>query len=422
MKLFTKFIKNHFLFIIFFLFINCLKAQPIKILFDASKAETCGNADWVIDAGTHNLGFNNGPAVAGTGTESNPTKLPLPAQSGITTNTNESFWEGAISYWGIDCVNHGFVVETLPYNGQITYGNSINLQDLSNYKVFIVPEPNIVFTSAEKIAILNFVQNGGGLFMISDHDQSDRNFDGWDSPHIWNDFMSNNTVMNNPFGMTFDLANFSQTSFNIPNLPNDSLLHGPMGTVAEVQWSNGTTLTLDSTQNNSVTGVVYKTGSSFSMNNVMCAHAYYGNGRVAAIGDSSPIDDGSGDPNDQLYDGYIADASGNHRKLLMNTTIWLAATLSATGIQNNAEEQAKIMVYPNPASKELVVYYPDNFNNTFITNVYDFTGKLILTTNKEKQNNAFQQLIDVSKLPEGIYFLTSSSTKESAKITFSVIH
>ena len=36
--------------------------------------------------------------------------------------------------------------------------------------------------------------------------------------------------------------------------------------------------------------------------------------------------------------------------------------------------------------------------------------------------DAFQQLIDVSKLPEGIYFLTSSSTKESAKITFSVIH
>ena len=27
----------------------------IKILFDATKAETAGNADWVIDADNHNL-------------------------------------------------------------------------------------------------------------------------------------------------------------------------------------------------------------------------------------------------------------------------------------------------------------------------------------------------------------------------------
>ncbi len=320
-----------------FFFIICLlllcsmpvSSQTVKILFDASQAETAGNADWVIDANSHNLGFGTGPAVLNGGNESNAQQIPSPAQSGITGSTSETYWSGALSYWGIDCVNQNYTVESLPYNGQITYGNSSNAQDLSNYEVFIVCEPNILFTASEKTAILNFVQNGGGLFMISDHDVSDRNNDGKDSPFIWNDLMSNNSVQVNPFGMTFDYANFSQTSTNIPSLPGDSILHGSFGNVTAVQWSNGTTITLSPSQNSSVKGVVYKSGSSFGNNNVMCAYARYGNGKVAAIGDSSPCDDGSGDPNDNLYDGYIADASGNHRKLLMNMTIWLATPNSS---------------------------------------------------------------------------------------------
>jgi hypothetical protein len=68
--------------------------------------------------------------------------------------------------------------KTLPYNGKITYGDSSNVQDLSNYKVYIIDEPNLKFTTAEANAFVNFVNNGGGLFMISDHDISDRNGDG----------------------------------------------------------------------------------------------------------------------------------------------------------------------------------------------------------------------------------------------------
>ena len=59
----------------------------VKVLFDASKAETAGNADWTIDADQHNLGFNNGPAVTGQGNESNPQRYPTPPQAGITAAT-----------------------------------------------------------------------------------------------------------------------------------------------------------------------------------------------------------------------------------------------------------------------------------------------------------------------------------------------
>lgn len=314
------------LILLFVFFTSVSSGQTVKILFDASKAEAAGNADWIVDADAHNLGYSSGPAILNNGTESNPQKIPTTNQSSVTASTPETFWSGALSYWAIDCAKRNYIVETLPYNGQITYGNSSNTQDLSNYKVFVVCEPNILFSASEKTAILNFVLNGGGLMMISDHTISDRNNDGEDSPFIWNDLMSNNTVQANPFGITFDLADFSQTTSNIPSLPSDSILQGPAGTVTQAQWSNGTSMTLNPTANTTVKGVIYKTGSAFGNTNVMAAYARFGNGKVAAIGDSSPCDDGTGDPNDVLFNGYTGDASGNHKKLLMNMVIWLATT------------------------------------------------------------------------------------------------
>ncbi|HTL80866.1 MAG TPA: hypothetical protein VL651_04140 [Bacteroidia bacterium] len=315
--------KKFFMLIVSFVFFSGIYCQTtIKILFDATKAEMAGNADWVVDANTHNIGYTNGPAVAGQGNESNPAQIPSPAQSGITAATPETFWNGSLSAWGVDCAKQGYIVETLPYNGVISYGNSSNAQDLSNYKVFIIDEPNIVFTTAEKTALINFVQNGGGLFIVSDHDVSDRNGDGWDSPGIWNDLFTNNSVQNDPFGFSVDLQNFSQTTTNVATLPGDSVLHGPMGNVTEAQWANGTTFTINHADNATTKGVIYKTSSSTTgTTNVMALCGRYGSGKFAAIGDSSPTDDGTGDPNDALYNGYFTDAAGNHQLLIMNMTI-----------------------------------------------------------------------------------------------------
>ncbi|MDO9255812.1 MAG: T9SS type A sorting domain-containing protein [Bacteroidales bacterium] len=301
-----------------------LQAQ-IKILFDATKAETASNADWIIDADQTLNG------------EANAQRYPTPDQSTVTASTLESYWKGGISSWGIDLVKKGYWVETLPIGGKITYGTASNLQDLSNYKVFVVCEPNILFTAAEKTALMQFVQNGGGLFMVSDHDISDRNNDGADSPFIWNDFMSTNSVKANPFGITFDYEDIREgLTTNIPILPNDPLLNGVMGTVTQAEWFNGTTMTLTPTSNSSVKGVVYRPGSAFGNTDAMVAYATYGNGKVVGVGDSSPCDDGSGDTGDNLYDGWITDASGNHRKLIMNATIWLAtSTLTVTPSNQN---------------------------------------------------------------------------------------
>ena len=141
--------------IIFFLFfITQGYSQGVKILFDASKAEMAGNADWIIDSDLFNLGTNfNGAMVPGRGNDSNPQNIPNPSQDNITPSTLETYWNGALSNWAIDLVKQGFHVETLPYNDSITFGNSSNPLDLSNYKVFIIAEPNILFTPSEMLAV-----------------------------------------------------------------------------------------------------------------------------------------------------------------------------------------------------------------------------------------------------------------------------
>ncbi len=317
---------------VFVLFINAGCFALVKILFDDTKAESAANADWVIDADAHDLGFSGGTAHVGGGNESDPQQFPTPLQSTVTSATAETYWEGSLSSWGIDLVKLGYEVEELPYNGKITYGDNTNAQDLSHYKVFIVDEPNILFTTAEKTALLSFVQNGGGLFMISDHVGSDRNNDGHDSPSIWNDFM---TSSNNVFGITWALNDFSQTSTNFATLPNDSLIHGPYGHPTKLQYSDGSSLKINPALNSSVVGVVYVNGcSTVGDTGVMMCHARYGSGKVVATGDSSPMDDGTGDPNDNLYNGWTGDANGNHELLIMNATIWLADT-TATSVTNS---------------------------------------------------------------------------------------
>jgi len=384
--------------IFFLLFLFSFAQAQTRILFDATKAEMASNADWVIDADQYNV----------YGNEANPQRFPTPSQSGINANTNESYWKGALSAWAVDCVKEGYIVETLPISGDITYGSNSNLQDLTNYEIFVVCEPNIKFTWSEKTALMKFVQNGGGLFMISDHDNSDRNGDGWDSPAIWNDFMENNSVKNNPFGIEFDYEFFTEVTTNIPNLPDDPLLHGNYGNVTQVEFYGGTSLTLHPNQNASVKGAVYRTGVNNTGNyEAICAYATYGEGKVVALGDSSPSDDGSGDPQDNLYDGWIEDANGNHERLIMNATIWLAQKDVVS-----TEEQLTpktISVYPNPVATTLNMELDIDVESVW---VYDYLGHLVYSASAKS--------IDVGRLSKGLYFLRVYGHGEMAYATFEV--
>ncbi len=385
-------------------------AQTVKILFDASSAQMAGNADWIIDSDLFNIGTGSGGVmVVGSGNESNPQRYPTPTQSNITPATTENYWKGALSYFAIDLVKQGFTVETLPYNGLITYGVTTNSQDLSNYKVFVVDEPNIRFTTSEKTALMNFVKNGGGLMMIADHTISDRNNDGWDSPAIWNDLITNNTVQNNALGFVFDLQNFSQTTSNIPNLPNDPILHGSFGNVTSVQFNNGTSMTLNPSNNSTVKGLVYKTGASNTGNTqvIFCASNYM-SGKVCALGDSSPPDDGTGDTNDNLYSSYSSAVGGSHKKLLVNAVKWLATPGTAPKIETSSlsENLSSMKIFPNPVhGNELMILTATTENANCTLTIYSLSGQQLQTVNFISGNSIHQQSFDVSLLNAGIYIV-----------------
>lgn len=398
-----------------FLFLNSafMFAQN-KILFDATKAEMCSNADWIIDADNHNIFFNSTthiPYVSSGATTgaSNPQRIPTPAQSGITAATLETYWDGGISAIAVDCAKQGYTVESLPFNGAITYGNSTNAQDLSNYKVFVVTEPNTLFTTTEKTAIMNFIANGGGLMMICDHAGSDRNNDGNDPPTVWNDFLSNNGVANDGLGITFDiLSNISGTSTTFAPLtitsPYYSIFHGTFGVPTQVKWTSGATMTVNTTNNTSVKGLVFKSGSTTTgTTNVFVAASTYQTGKVFAVGDSSIIDDGTGDTGDTLYTGYTVDASGNHQKLLMNGMIWLMTPLLNNN--KNAFDTTHFSIAPNPTQDKQLhfTFTLDEVQNTTIT-LYDTLGRTVKELPLNQLNSGINyQNVDANNLESGLY-------------------
>ncbi|MEV7176083.1 hydrolase [Kitasatospora sp. NPDC093679] len=274
-------------------------ATPHRVLFDNSKAETAGNADWIIS-----------------------TSQPDPLGQNADPSTEKS-WTGALSAWGVALQKAGgYSLKTLPSGSTISYGTGAAL-DLANFDTFVIPEPNIRFSGAEKTAIMRFVQNGGGLFLVSDHSNSDRNNDGWDSPEIINDLFTGNGVDNtSPFGFSVDVKTISTDNPRAVNDSADPVLHGAFGNVTGSILRSGTTFTLTPSANSSVKGLVYRTGYSGNTG-AFFVTSTFGSGRVAAWGDSSPIDDGTGQSGNTLYDGWN-DPAGTDAALALNATAWLA--------------------------------------------------------------------------------------------------
>ncbi len=308
------------------------------VLFDASHGETAGNADWVIS-----------------------TSQPDPLRERAAPQ-READWTGAISAWGVALQRTGrYRLMTLAGGRPISYGDHSNPLDLANFNTFVVPEPNVRFSDAEKTAIMRFVQNGGGLFMIADHDQSDRNNDGMDSLRIWNDLMAKNSIQaGNPFGFHFDTLNIgTDNPHDIPaSAANNPVIHGPFGDVSSSIIRNGTTVTTDPAADPAVQALLYRSHADTSGNTgVFFVTSTFGQGRVAAWGDSSAIDDGTGAKNEKLFDGWN-DAGGSDAILALNATEWLAqggaSVPAATNIPAATVPAATTPVVAGPTQQTLV--------------------------------------------------------------------
>lgn len=334
-------------------------AAPPRVLFDNTHAETAGNADWIIDTDQ---------------------PLPAPDQSTVTASTPRTYWLGAISSFGIDLVKRGAFVATLTPAYGITYGNASNPYDLSAFDLFVVPEPNTRFSAAESTAIFDFVRDGGGLIAISDHYNSDRNNDGIDSPGIWNALDAQHL-----WGVRCAVSgdannNIVETSTNVATAPDDSLIHGPVGTVTGLAFHNGTTFTLDPAINPTVRGEVWMTGVlRSSTTGVMAASAVYGNGRVFYVGDSSPVDDGSAQSgNSSIYDGW-GEAGATDSTLFMNAALWAARRAAPLAVGPQGSELALARPAPNPARSAVRFAFTLPTPGTVRLDLIDLAGRHVAT-------------------------------------------
>jgi len=205
----------------------------VKVLFDFTKSEDAGNADWRID--------------------------------------------GAYSEFADALQAEGFIVDSLGSgSGTITY--SI----LSEYSVFVLPEPQNEFDENEINAIINFVSNGGGLVYIADHKGSDRDNDGWDSWSSWNENLNFDTT----FGITLESTQSGNGENEITDIEDVPILTDNVESFGS--WL-GTTMSVDS----NAYAAAYQTISG--IRRAVMAYTFYGSGRVVVFCDSSTFDDGSPD-------------------------------------------------------------------------------------------------------------------------------
>ena len=283
---------------------------PKKILFDHTRHEEAGtSAEWVICSAS----------------EPNPSP---------TAPASEADWNGGISAWAFDLHKAGYTVQTLPPTGRVTYGDGTNAQDLANYAVYIIPEPYLKFTAAEKQAILTFVQNGGGLFMVGNHPGAIRysGTGGTDAYTVFNDLVAVNG--GNPFGFTFvpghgpgdTLANTTSTAFATGTSPAEqAIIHGAYGGLGLMDFHSYSYLNFNTAQNPNVQEILHTQISGDSGSFIVTCTV--GAGRVVAISDSSPSDDGTTTTSGKsLHTSY---SINSNRSFFLNATTYLAGTTSA---------------------------------------------------------------------------------------------
>jgi hypothetical protein len=232
------------------------KSSP-KILFDQGHGQTAGNADWTIQGG----------------------------YSDFAKALNQA----------------GYVVESTH--------QKLTSSLLQGYQVLILPEPNINYTTDEKRAINDFVKQGGGVYLIADHTNSDRNHDGWDSVDIFNGYSSKKDEwVGRIFGFSFHRKNITQST--IKEIHASPLTKQ----VKEVGCWACTTIRVTK-KNPSIIKDITIQSEPYHI------HGTYGSGRFAALGDSSPYDDGTGDFKKKLHPNW---GKMDHAKLAVQTVKWLA--------------------------------------------------------------------------------------------------
>lgn len=262
--------KVSFLFVTLMLMATCLSAEAANVLYDDTHGQTAGNADWV----------------------------PAGAYSEV-----------------VDMLKaNDFKVESL---SQVTSGRVFTTELLKNYDAIILAEPNNPYAKDEAQIFIDYVKNGGGIFMIGDHGNADRDGDGWDAVRALNEFCPK-------FGFKFQ----GNSIYEAPVSGAINQSHPAMFGFKSVGIWAGSTFDIIEAQDAKAVGLI---DSRISKSPYIVA-SEFGAGRVVAIGDSSPFDDGTGSGGkNKLHDSYDS-FMFSHPQIAYNAMTWVTGSNPAKRI------------------------------------------------------------------------------------------
>ncbi|WP_460503753.1 T9SS type A sorting domain-containing protein, partial [Hymenobacter agri] len=100
-----------------------------------------------------------------------------------------------------------------------------------------------------------------------------------------------------------------------------------------------------------------------------------------------------------LYDGWAAEANGDHARILLNATIWLA-TPNRTATATRRATDADFSIYPNPSADAL--YISGNVLPTEIR-CQDMLGQQVALTATAAGAGALR--VETAGLAPGLYVL-----------------
>lgn len=282
---------------------NCAqKAGSLRVLFDQTLDETASNgpnSDWIVDPWGRLL------------TPSNP--------------TSRNQWRGSLSSFAFALYQGGHTVENLvAWEQAMTYGDANNPQDLSRYDIVVVIEPSRKLSNSEKSALINFVDDGGGLLLAANHVSADRDSNGWGAVRALNDLFDANPVRADPFGFRFDTVDIEEElTLERIEAPNHPVISGPAGTVSRIGLYIGTSARL-SGGNPSAAGLIVLDDAASSKVDIVVGAVEVGNGRVVFVTDSALFGDGS-DSHGNSWSSKDAwnNPALDHAALFVNAVDWL---------------------------------------------------------------------------------------------------
>ena len=271
-----------------------------RILFDNAHHEVAGAVDWIIDVtGRH----------------------PFPSMP-----VAENQWHGSLSSYALDLLKTGnFVVETLIQNRTLTYNDPMQVQDLSQYDILVLPEPSSMITASEASAVYEFVRNGGRLLLIANHAGADRDGNMFDSVVAINSMLASmpgaTSLDSNPFGFYVLDGSFDKNSTTVvaAGAENHPIIKGSYGEIHATGMYGAAGFQITNPQ--TVTTLLTEKSST----EPFAIAATFGAGKIVAIGDSAIFGDGTNYLGLKLNseNGYV-DGSLQNRELLLNATLWLA--------------------------------------------------------------------------------------------------